>query len=151
YDNGNSFNGVAVGGSVQFDAWTGWSVQADGRTILQSWEDQADYSHSYAAVHADTNTGAWDFGGWVGLINYYGDGGYQIGAETRTHFDNISLQGSIGYANFNYYNNFSAWDLNVQGAYFINPDFAITGNVTGTWFDNGTDYDTTEYGIGAAY
>ncbi len=153
FDPGTDFNAINLGGAFQADAWTGWTVQVDGKTILQSWHNQADYAHSYAAIHADTNTGMWDFGGWAGLSNYYGDGGYQVGAETRTSWDNFSAQGSIGYANFNYYSTFSAWDVNVQGAYFINPDFAITANVTGTWFSQSSsqDYQATEYGIGATY
>jgi len=152
YDIYNGYNAVHLGGAFQTEAWSGWSVQVDGRTILQDWDNNDnDYSHSYASVHADTNTGAWDFGGWVGLQNYYGDGGWSIGGETRTAFDNFSVQGSVGYVHFNRTTDYSAWDLNVSGAYFINPDFAITANVTGTWFDSGTDYDTTEYGIGATY
>jgi hypothetical protein len=149
---GNSNNTEYLGGAFQADAWSGWSVQADGRTIIQQWDhNSTDWSHSYAAIHADTNSGAWDFGGWAGIVNYYGDGGWQIGGETRTHFDNISLQGSVGYATFNASTDFKVWDLNVAGAYFLNPDFAITANVTGTWFDYSTNYDTTEYGLGAAY
>jgi len=149
---GNSNNTEYLGGAFQSDAWAGWTVQVDGRTNIQQWDNNSrDYSHSYAAIHADTNTGAWDFGGWVGIQNYYGDGGWSIGGETRTHFDNFSVQGSVGYVHFNTPSDYSAWNLNVAGAYFINPDFAITGNVTGTWFDSGTTYDTTEYGIGATY
>ena len=33
----------------------------------------------------------------------------------------------------------------------LSPNFAITANVTGTWFDYSTDYDATEYGVGATY
>ncbi|MBS0385741.1 MAG: hypothetical protein JSS00_10390, partial [Proteobacteria bacterium] len=153
YNTHTSFNGYHLGGAFQTDAWSGWSMQVDGATILQDWRNSPNWSHSYAAVHADTNTGGWDFGGWVGLLNYYGDGGWQFGGETRTSFDNISLQGSVGYANFNSYNDFSAWDLNVSGAYFINPNFAITANASGTWFNqsSSSDYTATEYGVGATY
>lgn len=153
YDPGSNFNGFYLGGALQSDAWDGWAVQVDGRTILQQWDNSNDYSHSYAAVHADTNSGAWDFGGWVGLQNYYGDGGWTIGGETRTAFDNFSAQGSVGYVHFSRTSSdYSGWDLNVSGAYFFNPDFAITANVTGTWFDTSfQNYDATEYGIGATY
>lgn len=149
---GNSNNTVYLGGAFQADTGAGWSVQVDGRTNHQDWDNNSsDYSHSYAAVHADTSTGGWDFGGWVGLNNYYGDAGWSIGGETRTAFDNFSVQASVGYVAFQTSNDYSAWNLNVSGAYFINPNFAITADVTGTWISYSTDYDVTEYGLGATY
>ncbi|ANP46974.1 hypothetical protein [Candidatus Viadribacter manganicus] len=153
WDNGSEFDTTTLGGAVQFDAMDGWAVSLEGRTVLQQWDGSSgDSSHGYAAVHADTNAGAWDFGGWVGLLNYYGDGGTTIGLETRTNFGNFSAQGSIGLAQFDQFFDYDAMNYNVQGAYFFTPNFSVNGNVTITEIDyTFGDTDMTDYGIGAAY
>ena len=131
---------------------SGWAVTLEGRTTLQQWDNGVgDDSHAYAAVHADTNTGAWDFGGWVGLVNYYGDGGTMFGGETRTNFGNFSLQASIGYANFDSFNDYDATNYRVQGSFFINPNFAINANVGVTNIGYSTEVDLTQVGVGASY
>ena len=153
FDNGE-YDAFHLGGAVQIDAWSGWAVQLDGRTSLQQWDnDSSDDSQAYAAVHADTNTGAWDFGGWVGILNYYGSGGTTIGAETRTNFGNISLQGSLGYGSFQSSGDYSGLQASVSGSYFFNPNLAVNVGVGHTTFeyDFSDDTDMLDLSIGGQY
>lgn len=150
YDGGGEYDGLHIGGAIAHD-FQGFGIQADARTDNQEWNwGGGDYSHGYAAVHVFTNTGAWDFGGYVGLINYYGDGGTMLGAETRTSFGPLSLNGGLGYADFDD-NGYTALDLRVNGAYFINPNFAITAGIGQTDWDSWSDSDALDLSVGGAY
>lgn len=152
YDGGGEFDVLHLGGAFQHD-FAGWGIQADGRTVLQEWDGSSgNDSHAYAALHAYTGAGGWDFAGYVGILNYYGDGAPMIGGETRTEFGNLSLQGSLGYAEFDEFFDYSAWDLGVSGQFFFTPNFALTGQVGRTDFDTEfTDYEVIDVGIGAAF
>ncbi|HYD88771.1 MAG TPA: hypothetical protein VEA80_14950 [Vitreimonas sp.] len=153
YDGGGEFDALHLGGAIAHDLSSGWGVQADARAVNQEWDgSSSDDTHGYAAVHAYTNTGSWDFAGYVGLINYYDDGGKMIGVETRTAFGNVSVNGSLGYADFeNGANDYNALDLRVNGAYFFNPNFALTGGVGVTEWDAFFDSDALDLSLGAAY
>lgn len=153
YDNNNSFDAFHLGGAVQTDIASGWTMQLDGRTVLQSWDSSSgNDSQGYAALHLDTSAGNWEFGGFVGILNYYGDGGTMIGAETRTSFGDISLQGSIGYADFDEFFDYSAWNVRINGSYFISPNFAINAGINDASFDTDfTDYDVLDLSVGAGY
>jgi hypothetical protein len=151
---GSEYDALHLGGAVQIDAWDGWAVQLDGRTSLMQWDDDCcDDSQAYAALHADTNTGAWDFGGWVGILNYYGSGGATIGAETRTNFGNLSLQGSLGYGTFQSFFDYSGLQGNIGASYFFNPNLAVNFAVAQTNFDSdgASDTDMTDLSIGGQY
>jgi hypothetical protein len=151
--NYGNYNSYAIGGAVQTDVTPGWTVQLDGNTMIQQWDhSSADYSHGYAALHADTTLDTFDLGAFVGLQNWYGDGGALVGVEGRTAFDNISLQGSVGYTDFRHYGRFSAWDARIAGNYFLQPNWAINAAIAGTWFNqSGYDTDMTEYSLGTTY
>lgn len=145
-----------LGGAVQTDLGSsGWTVQLDGNTALQSWDNSSgDDGQGYAAVHADTSMGTWDVGGFVGIQNYYDDGGVILGAETRTAFGNISVQGSLGYGTWNEYNDFTTWDGHVDAAYFFSPNMAVTAGFTYQEVDS--DYspssdNQTEWSLGGEY
>jgi hypothetical protein len=148
-----NFNDYTIGGAVQTDVAPGWTVQLDGNTMLQQWDhSSADDSHGYAALHADAKLDSFDVGAWVGILNWYGDGGKMIGVEGRTAFDNISLQGSVGYVDWRASNEYSAWDARIGGNYFLQPNWAINGSIVGTWFSEGYyDADMTDYSIGTTY
>jgi hypothetical protein len=147
------FDSLSLGGALMHDMGNGWAVQADGRTSLQSWDNSdGDYSHGYAAVHAVTTNGNWDFGGYVGILNYYGDGGKMIGAEARTAFGSLSMQGSLGYADIDQYYDYSALDFRISGSYFIAPNFSIDGGIGRTDFETEfTDYEVLDLTLGATY
>jgi len=151
YDGGGDFDALHLGGGIAQD-FGGWGVQFDARTVNQEWDGAGDYSHGYAAVHAFTSGGAWDFGGYIGLLDYYGDSGKMIGAETRTAFGNISLNGALGYADFeNFGSDYNALDLRVNGAYFLNPNFAINAGIGHTDWESGIDSDALDLSLGATY
>ena len=154
YDQGwDDFSSYAIGGAVQTDV-AGWAVQLDGQTIMQDWtHGDGDYSHSYAAVHATSDMGSWQAGAFVGLVNWYGDGGKLVGIEGRTAMGNLSLQASAAYAAFNYNPDYDAYDARIEGSYFLSPNFALTANVGKIWASEayGGDDDATELGVGFAY
>lgn len=157
YTNLNSgyddFTAYALGGAIQTDMG-GWTLGMDGQTILQDWSNgDGDYSHGYAAVHADTSMGSWDVGAFVGILNYYGDGGKMVGLETRTSWGDFSAQASTAYAAFNYNPDFDGYDVRVDGSYFFAPNFAVNGGVGETWFDGayGSDATVTDISVGASY
>ncbi len=148
----SEYDMTRLGGQVSFDAMPGWAVTLDGATAVQTWDgNSSDNSQGYFAVHADTTGNTWDFGGWAGMLNYYGNGGYTIGGEARTNFGNISVGGSIGYGWFDSSSDYNAWDLNLHAAYFFTPNFAINAGATGTWFDYSGDYESTDLSVGAQY
>jgi hypothetical protein len=149
----DNFETYSLGGAVQTDFAPGWTVQLDANTVMQNWQDSPyDDSHSYAALHVDTTLNTFDVGGWIGLLNWYDDAATMVGVEGRTSFDNFSVQGSIGYAHFNSYNDYSAYDIRVAGSYFINPNWAVRASAVGTWFNaSGYDTDATDFSIGTAY
>ncbi len=149
YSSGSDYDGWTIGGVVTHDLSGGMTVQADGQTMLQQW-NSGDYSHGYAAAHLSTDLGGWDLGGFVGLLNYYGDGGTLFGVETRTAFGNLSLDGALSFSDFGD-NDYNATALRVGGAYFFMPNFAVTAGGARTDIDSFTDYEVTEYSVGAAY
>lgn len=147
----DTFEGYTLGGTLTHDLSGGMTIQADGRTTYQDW-GYGTYSHGYSAVHASTDMGGWDVGGFVTLQNYYGDGGLGLGAEARTSFGNFSVDGSLGYVDYDDGDyNATAW--RVGGAYFFSPNLAVTGGASTTSIDTdwGTDYDITEFSLGGAY
>jgi hypothetical protein len=152
-DGFGNFNQYSIGGAVQTDMAPGWTVQLDGSTLLHQWDhSSADYSFSYAAVHADTTLDNFDVGGFVGINNWYGEAGKMIGVEGRTAFDNISLQGSVAYSSFRYYGDYSAWDARIAGSYFLQPNWAINASIVGTWITpSGSHTNMGDYSIGTAY
>jgi hypothetical protein len=153
YSSSDAFEAYSIGGAVQTDMG-GWMLGLDGRTVLQAWNHgDGDYSHGYAALHADTSMGTWDVGAFIGILNYYGEGGKMVGLETRTSWGNFSLQGSTAYAAFNYNPDYDGYDVRLDGRYFFSPNFALTGNLGETWFDGayGNDAEATDVGIGLAY
>ena len=153
YDGGSEFDQTNLGGAVQFDTGAGWTVQLDGRTSNVEFDGSSGTSSTgYAAAHATTSNGAWDFGGWAGLVNYYGTGGWTIGGETRTNFGNFSVQGSIGYSSIETFSDFETMSYQVGGAYFFTPNFSVNASAALHDIDAGfTDIEMTDLGVGAAY
>ena len=144
------WDAYSIGGTIMHDVSHGLRLQADGRTTLQSWDGAGgDDSHGYAAAHLSSDMGAWDFGGFAGFVNYYGDGGVLLGIEARTAFSNFSVDGSIAHTDFDYGYDGTAYRLG--GAYFFSPNFALTGGASTTDIDSGVDFDITELSLGAAY
>lgn len=152
YGSGNGdFDALHLGGGI-YRSMGGWALQADGRITNQEWDgSSSDDSHGYAALHAATEGGPWDFGGFAGLINYYGVGGVMVGAETRTNFGNLSLQGNLGYADFDSFTDYSLLDVAVDASFFFMPNAAITGGVAFSEWDAFTDSDAVTLSIGGAF
>lgn len=145
------FQGYSLGGTIIHDLHSNMTLQADGRTTLQSWEGSTgDYSHGYAAAHLSGDLGGINVGGFAGIVNYYGDGGVLIGAEARTAFGNFSVDGSIARTDFND-NNYDGTAFRIGGSYFVMPDFAVRVGASTTSINSFTDDDVTELSLGGAY
>ncbi len=149
YDSGSGVDGYNLGATVMHDMG-GMTVQLDGRTTLQRWDSSGDYSHSYAAAHVSTDMGGWDLGGFVGLANYYGDGGTLVGAEARGAYGNFSFDGSITFTDF-LDSNYSGIGYRLNGSYFFTPNFAVSAGWAQTDIDSWTDFDVDEFSVGGAY
>lgn len=142
----DTFDSYTLGGAIMHDLSDTMTVQADGRTMHQDW-GYGTYSHGYSAVHLSTDLGGWDVGGFVTFQNYYGDSGLGFGAETRTAFGNLSLDGSVGYVEYDE-GDYDATQWRVGGAYFFSPNFAVTGGVAQTDIDGD---EISEFSVGGAY
>jgi hypothetical protein len=141
---------LELGALLLHDMSSGWTLQAEGRTTLQDWDCCGQYSHSFAAVHGSSDMGGWDLGGFVGILNYYGDGAPMLGVEARTAFGNFSVDGSLSYADFD--GDYDGTAVRVGGAYFFTPNFALTGGVSRTDIETSfQDYEITELALGGAY
>ena len=151
YGSNGEFIGYNLGGAVMHNMSNGLNVQLDGRTTLQDW-DCCDtyYSQGYAAAHLSSDMGGWDLGGFLGMVNYYGDGGILIGAEARTMLGGFALDGSIGHTDFAD-NGYDGTAYRAGGAYFFSPNLAVTGGASFTNINSGQDYDITELSLGGAY
>jgi len=151
YDSGSEFDAIHLGGGF-YHSMGGWAIQSDARMVNQEWNNPfGDDSHGYAALHAVTEGGPWDFGAFIGLLDYYGDSGKMIGAETRTNFGNLSLQGTLGYGDFESFSDYNVWDAHLDASFFLSPNFAITGGAGYTEWDAFTDSDALTLALGGAF
>ena len=151
YGSNGEFVGYNLGGVVMTDVSHGLTLQLDGRTTLQDW-DCCDtyYSQGYAAAHLSGDMGGWDLGGFLGMVNYYGEGGVLIGAEARTMFGNFALDGSVANTDFAD-NGYDGTAYRAGGAFFFSPNLALTGGASFTDINSGLDYEITELSLGGAY
>ncbi len=153
YSSNGEFQGYNLGGAIIHDLSDTLTLQADGRTTLQDWDCcDSYYSQGYAAAHLSTDLGSWDLGGFAGFVNYYGEGGVLIGAEARTALGNFSLDGAYSLTDFAE-NGAYGTAARLGGAFFINPNFAVTAGAGYSWIDGSgsTEYDITELSLGGAY
>jgi hypothetical protein len=149
----DEFDALHLGGAVHHDFGNGWGLQADGRTVSQSYDGASiDDSHGYAAVHAYTGlSDHWDLGGYVGLIDVFGFSGHMAGIESRKHIGSLSLQGSVNYADIDA--SHIAWDYRISADWFFTPNFAVNAGIGATdWdYDSGFDAESNDWSVGAAY
>lgn len=142
---------LELGALLLHDMSSGWTLQAEGRTTLQDWDCCGQYSHGFAAVHGSSDMGGWDLGGFVGILNYYGDGGTMLGVEARTAYGNFSVDGSLSYASLDD-DSYDGTGVRVGVAYFITPNFGLTGGVSRTDIETSfQDFEITELALGGAY
>jgi hypothetical protein len=153
YDTGSDFDQWSLGGGFATDFSHGLRVQLDGRTTQQEWNGGGgDYSHGYAAAHVSGDLAGFNVGGFAGFLNYYGDGATLLGVEARRGFGNISLNGSIGHADFGDDNGYDGTSYRLGGSYFFMPNFAVSAGYGLTNIDDSfQDSDITEWNVGAAY
>jgi hypothetical protein len=142
----DSFESYTFGGAIIHDLSDTMTIQGDGRTMHQDW-GYGTYTHGYSALHLSTDLGGWDVGGFVTHQSYYDDSGLGFGAETRTAFGNLSIDGSVALVEYDD-GDYDATAWRVGAAYFFTPNLAITGGASTTELD---DDDITELSLGGAY
>jgi len=151
YDSGGEFDAYSLGGAIATDISHGLRLQADARTTLQDWDGSSgDYSHGYAATHLSGDLGGFNVGGFVGMLNYYGDGGVVYGVEGRRAFGNLSIDASVAFSDFGD-NGYEGTHYNIGGSYFFSQNFSVNAGYNVSEIDSGTDYDIDELSVGAGY
>ncbi|MBX9745587.1 MAG: porin [Hyphomonadaceae bacterium] len=149
YDSGSDFDAYSLGGAIATDVMHGLRLQADGRTTMQEWST-SEYSHGYAAVHLSGDLGGFNVGGFGGMLNYYGDPGTVFGVEARRGFGNFTIDGAIGFSNFDEAD-YEGTHYNIGGSYFFAPNFSINAGYSIDDIDYAAGYDLDTWSLGAAY
>jgi hypothetical protein len=107
-------------------------------------------SAGYAAVHYGMRNENHAFGGFVGIEEFFGVSGIGLGAEGQFFFTNFMLNGSLSYMDFGDVD-LSGYSAQVDGAYFVTPNFAVTGLISYTEEEDSFDTDWTSYGVGGEW
>jgi hypothetical protein len=130
----------------------GGVLQMDGRwNRLDIGSGAPDLGTSYGAVHYGVRNDSHSFAGFVGLSDFFALSGTGVGVEGQMFLGAFNLNGSLGFVEYDEL--FDLMNAQVDGAYFITPNLAITGLVAFTEadFDGGSDSDFTTYGVGGEW
>jgi hypothetical protein len=145
---GGSLESWNLGVAAHHDFANGWSIQAEGRNT--KFDGGAiTQGASYAALHLTSAVNQnVDVGAFVGFLDRVSDDARMVGLEARVHQGQWALQGSAGYAQFTpSIGSSDAWDTRVVGAWFFNPDTALTPSIAySEWQD--TFFTRTQFGVG---
>jgi opacity protein-like surface antigen len=107
--------------------------------------------NSYGAVHYGWRNDSHAFGGFAGLSDFFIASGLGVGVEGQLFLGNFNLGGSVGHVDFDDFD-LDATSAQIDGAYFLTPNFAINGLVAFSEADfSGSDADWTTLGIGGEW
>jgi hypothetical protein len=138
-----------LSGGFSHDFSNGTVLQFDGAA------ERADISGccasaGYAAVHYGVRNESHGFAGFVGVEEFFGASGIDLGVEGQFHLTNFTVNGSLGYMDFGDVD-LSGYSAQVDGAYYVTPNFAITGLLSYTEESDSFDTDWTSYGVGGEW
>jgi hypothetical protein len=138
-----------LGAAVEHDFATGWSIQGDGRST--KFDNGAiTMGANYAALHvsAAVSPNA-DVAAFFGFLDRVSSDAPMVGLEARVHQGQWSLQGSAGYAQFTpSIGSSEVWDARVLGAWFFNPDTALTPSIAYSEWHETFSFTRTQLGVG---
>jgi opacity protein-like surface antigen len=140
------FDAYGLSGAFNHDFSNGWEVQMDGfsgRTDISG----CCISTGYAAVHVGTRSENHSFGAFVGTQQLIIYSGVAVGIEGQMHFSNVTLNGSVGMADFGDLDT-ELTAATIDGTYFVTPNFGISAVVSHADID---DFDATGWGLGGEF
>jgi hypothetical protein len=152
YGSGDDLNNYGLNGGFNNDMGNGWNLQLDGQ-IGRLDAGNCCYAMSYGAVHLGMRSDTHQFGGFVGLTDFVGYSGLDVGLEGTWFLGNFNLGASAAYADFDDAD-MSVSSLELDGAYFFTPNLALTGVVATNNLDAGGmggDTDYTTLGVGGEW
>ena len=140
-----------INGAFNHDFDGGWNLQMDGYAGRASFEGFCCTSTNYAAVHLGTRTESYSFAGFVALQTFSSLSGINVGVEGQMFFPQAMLEGSLSYTDWGDFD-LSATNVQVDGSWFITPDFSVNALVGYTSADeSGNDGNFTSYGLSGEY
>ncbi|MBX7250263.1 MAG: hypothetical protein K1X35_14615 [Caulobacteraceae bacterium] len=144
---------IALGGAFTTDLGGGYNIQVDGQANSYRWDgSNSDDSMGQASVHVFTRNDQYAIGAFAGLADYYGDSGLMVGLEGQAYMTDVTFNASVGYVNFDDFNDYSQWNAQLGLRYFFNDNFAIDGSLGWVdWDTKFTDYDGWNGTIGGEY
>jgi hypothetical protein len=142
---GSDFNTYGLDIAYSHDFSNGWTVQADGSSERLDGSG-GHFGQGYVGVSAGVRNDGYSFYGFVGqgTVTGFVDG-VGVGVGGQMYFQNATLNGSVGYADGD---GVHIAEVDVNGAWFINENFGLTGDVNYSDFDFKT---STSYGVGATW
>jgi len=139
-----------IDAAVSHDFSNGWTVQGDGvsdRLHLSG----ASLGVGYEAVSAGVRNGQYAAYGFVGLSDLSGSSATNVGLGGQWFSNNIVLDGSVGYSDFDN-TDAHVTQIGVDGAYFFNDNLSVAAEYGHTHFDtSGADNDANIYGVSGSY
>ncbi|PZO52873.1 MAG: hypothetical protein DCF16_08350 [Alphaproteobacteria bacterium] len=143
------WDSYGINGAVSHDFSNGTLMQFDANTSRVDISACCN-SSGYAALHYGVRNEGHGFGGFVVLEDFFGYSGAGLGVEGQLFMNNIVVNGSLGYVDFNDLD-FSLVSGQVDGAYYFTENFAVTGLVAYTQDDGAFDEDWVTWGIGGEW
>ena len=158
YSNNYDYNGPSIDVALSSTLDGDWIVQGDGRSQHESTDYDYGYSSDdsvgHTAVHLGVRNENYALAGFVALQNWYGDSIPEIGGEGQLYFDHATLDASVAYGKYSgdSYDDYSAWDAQLNGSWYLNDSWTLTGGVGYAKLDyDYGDVSLWTYGVGAEY
>ncbi len=150
----NSIDYGAVGDadSYGFDAAfshgfsNGWDLQVDGSSLRVDAGGCCTNS-GYAAMHLGMHNDRHSLAGFVGFQDFAIFSGLSLGVEGQMYLSQATIGGSVSHTDFGDID-LEATHVQVDGSYFINPDFSLSAGFAHTDADFG---DWNSWGVGGEY
>ncbi|MBS0384062.1 MAG: hypothetical protein JSS00_01780 [Proteobacteria bacterium] len=135
-----------LNGAFNHDFSNGWEVQLDGYAGRASPPHFCCINTDYAALHFGMRHDSYSMAGFVGLMSAEPFSGIDVGVEGQMQFTQAMLEGSLSYVDFGDID-LNATNVQVDGSWFVNPDFAVNalvgytdaneGSSNGHWWSYG--------------
>jgi len=144
-------NTYGLDAGFNHEMMNGWDLQVDGQMGRVDVNGCCN-SAGYGAVHLGMRTDTHELGAFVGLTDTFGVSGLGVGIEGEMFLGNFNLGASAAYADYDDAN-FNTSSIEVNGAYFFTPNFAVTGLVAENNIDGGMggSDDFLTVGVGGEY
>ncbi len=139
-----------INGAFNHDFEGGWNLQMDGYAGRAS-EDFCCLSTNYAAGHIGVRRDTYSMAGFVALQTFAGLSGLNGGVEGQLFFPQAMVEGSVSYTDWSDIN-LNATNAQIDGSWFVTPDFSVNALVGYTSADEGgSTGNFTSYGVSGEY